>query len=80
MAALRLWFRGDTLPGYIELTDSEIAAGDGEEFGFRAGDWDWVFSWHPAALPPLCGTPHGSSAICITSDGDVVLVSQDGES
>ena len=62
------------------MTDSEIAASDGQEFSFRAGDQDWVISWHPADLSPPSGTSHGSSAICISSDGDVVLVSPDGES
>ena len=62
------------------MTDSESAASDGEEFDFRIGRQDWVISWHPAALPPPSGRPHGASAVCITPDGDVLLVSQDGKS
>jgi ADP-ribose pyrophosphatase YjhB (NUDIX family) len=34
-------------------------------------------------IPRTClpsGTPHGSAAVCLTLDGDVVLVSADGES
>jgi ADP-ribose pyrophosphatase YjhB (NUDIX family) len=34
---------------------------------------DWVISWHPPAMPPA-GTPHGSSAVCLTGGGEVVLV------
>ncbi len=62
------------------MTVSDFAAADGEEISFRATGWDWVISWHPAALPPPSGRSHGSAAVCVTPDGDVVLVSQDGES
>lgn len=55
-------------------------ARDGEEFHFDAGDQRWLVSWHPQTLPPPSGTAHGSEALCVTSDGQVVLVSQDGES
>ena len=61
------------------MADSDLAARDGQEIGFRGREGDWVVSWHSAAVPPPSGTAHGSSAICITPDGDVVLVSQDGE-
>jgi ADP-ribose pyrophosphatase YjhB (NUDIX family) len=37
----------------------------------------WAVTWHPSGPPPD-GTPHGSSAVCVTPDGLVVLVSEDG--
>lgn len=43
-----------------------------------ANDERWIASWHPASDPPPPGRPHGSAGICLTSDGDVVLISQDG--
>ncbi len=55
-------------------------ASDGEEFYFHSGGQDWVVSWHPAVLPPPSGKSHGSAAVCLTFDGNVVLVSPDGES
>ncbi len=60
----------------------KIPARDGEEMAVMAGEegsngQDWLGSWHPSQMPPA-GTPHGSSAICVTSGGDIVLISQDG--
>jgi hypothetical protein len=37
----------------------------------------WLVSWHCASNPPD-GTPHGAEGVCLTTAGDVVLVSQDG--
>jgi len=55
-----------------------IAARDGEEIAVRAEDQDWIVSWHPAfALPS--GTPHGAAGLCATGDGEIVLISADGE-
>ena len=54
-------------------------ARDGEEFHVRSGGQEWIGSWHPSVLPPPTGKSHGSTAICLTSDGNVVLVSFDGE-
>jgi ADP-ribose pyrophosphatase YjhB (NUDIX family) len=56
------------------------AAIDGEQAEFHDAGQTWLASWHPPALPPPAGRPHGSSAICFTPDGDVVMVSEDGES
>ena len=55
-------------------------AHDAEEFEFHANGQDWIVAWHPPVLPPPSGKPHGSADICLTPDGDVVLVSSDGES
>jgi len=53
-------------------------ARDGEEIAVSDADGDWLLSWHPPlALPE--GTPDGSTGVCITGDGDVVLVSPNGE-
>ena len=56
----------------------KVSARDGEEIAIRAGeaqsnDRDWLVSWHPAPAPPD-GTPHGSSGICLTGDGEIVLI------
>jgi len=66
-----------------ERTVRKIAARDGEEIAVRAGeaqsnDQDWIDSWYPPLAPPD-GTPHGASGICVTGDGEIVLISQDGE-
>ena len=55
-------------------------AADGEAIDYHAGGQDWLVTWHPGALPPPSGTRHGSAAVCLTADGQVVLVSADGES
>jgi 8-oxo-dGTP pyrophosphatase MutT (NUDIX family) len=51
---------------------------DGEEFDYRDGEGqDWIASWHRPDLPPPDGQRHGSSGICFTSDGDIVLIGWD---
>ncbi len=55
----------------------EIAARDGEEIASRGNNQDWLVSFHRSATPPD-GTRHGSSAVCVTDDGGIVLISQDG--
>jgi ADP-ribose pyrophosphatase YjhB (NUDIX family) len=54
-------------------------ARDGEEYSFQADGQDWIASWHPPVLPPPSGKLHGSAAVCLTSEGDVVLVSSGGQ-
>src|SRR5260370_18468711 len=52
-------------------------ARDGEEFAVRSNGGDWLTAWHsPIAVP--AGTPHGANAFCLTPDGQVVLISNDG--
>jgi len=53
---------------------------DGEEFGWHADGQDWISSWHPPVLPPPSGKSHGSAAVCLTPEGNVLLVSSDGQS
>lgn len=55
-------------------------ARDGEEFGFHDGGQDRIASWHLPGLQPPSGQPHGSTGICFTVDGDVVLVRWDRSS
>jgi ADP-ribose pyrophosphatase YjhB (NUDIX family) len=60
-----------------------IAARDGEEIAVHAGeaqsnDQDWLVSWHRPPVPPD-GIPSGASAICVTKDGGIVLISEDNE-
>jgi ADP-ribose pyrophosphatase YjhB (NUDIX family) len=54
-------------------------ARDREEFKYSAGGQDWITSWHPPALPPPSGKLHGSAAVCLTSEGNIVLVSSDSQ-
>ena len=49
----------------------------GEEFAFHADGQDWVASLHPPSAPPE-GKNHGSSGVCLTPDGYLVLVSENG--
>jgi ADP-ribose pyrophosphatase YjhB (NUDIX family) len=64
------------VPG--ELTAFGPIAPDGEEMLVPANGGDWWMAWHPpAGAPP--GRPHGANAFCLTGDGDVVLISPDGE-
>ena len=55
-----------------------IAARDGEDILVRGNDEAYVVSWHPPPTPPD-GTPHGAAGVCVTSEGDVALISNDGE-
>lgn len=64
------------MPGH--LTPGSRAAADGEQFAIRSNGQDWIVSWYPPPLPPS-GTPHGAQGICVTSDGKIVVVSEDGE-
>lgn len=61
-----------------DQTVRQIAARDGEEIAFRADNEDWIVSWHPPPAPPD-GTPHGVAGLCVSGDGEIVLISADGE-
>jgi ADP-ribose pyrophosphatase YjhB (NUDIX family) len=52
---------------------------DQEEFSFKAEGQDWIASWHPSTLPYPEGQGHGSAAICITFENNIVLVSSNGK-
>jgi hypothetical protein len=46
----------------------------GESLVVHSAGQDWLTSWHPRRLPAPDGKRHGSAGICITADGDVILV------
>ncbi len=52
---------------------------DGETLRMPAGGQVWDVSWHSAPQAPD-GTGHGSSGVCVTRAGLVVLVGNDGDS
>lgn len=54
-----------------------VAARDGEELAHHDNGQDWIVSWHPPPVPPA-GTPHGAAGICLTGDGEVVLIKFEG--
>jgi len=49
-----------------------------EQALFKAYGQLWSVSWCGVDEEPA-GTPHGSTAICVTNQGDAVLVTEDGE-
>jgi ADP-ribose pyrophosphatase YjhB (NUDIX family) len=53
-------------------------ARDGEEIAVRSNGGNWLIAWHPPTGTPE-GTAHGANAFCVTADGGVVLISNDGE-
>ena len=53
-------------------------APDGEEVPTPSNGDDWRLAWHPPASAPP-GQPHGANAFCVTADGEVVLISSDGQ-
>jgi 8-oxo-dGTP pyrophosphatase MutT (NUDIX family) len=54
-----------------------IPAADNEPQKIYANGGDWIVVWHPPSETGLQGTPHGASGICLTSDDELVLVSDD---
>jgi len=56
----------------------EHVAQDGQPLLIRSAGQDWLVSWHPPPDPPD-GIPHGAEGVCVTPDGDVVLISHDGQ-
>lgn len=55
-------------------------ATDGEEFEFHDDGQSWIVSWFPPNVPYPSGKPQGSTAICLTPETEIVLVSSDGKS
>lgn len=51
-------------------------ANAGESLLVHSAGQDWLSSWHPPHLPAPDGKRHGSEGVCITSDGDVILVTE----
>jgi ADP-ribose pyrophosphatase YjhB (NUDIX family) len=60
------------------LNTKAFVAADGQEIPIRSGGQDWLVSWHPPPRAPP-GTPHGAEGVCVTSAGDIVLISPDGK-
>ena len=54
-----------------------LVASDEEEFAVHANGGDWLIAWRPTGKAPE-GTRHGASGFCVTPEGGVVLVSDDG--
>jgi hypothetical protein len=55
-----------------------MMANTGESLLVHSAGQDWLGSWHLPDLPPPDGKRHGSSGLCVTQDGLVVLGSADG--
>jgi ADP-ribose pyrophosphatase YjhB (NUDIX family) len=60
------------------MTTENVVAADGQWLAIRSNDQDWAVSWHPPPTPPD-GIPHGAEGLCVTGDGKVVWISEDGE-
>jgi len=45
-----------------------------EELPIETDDQTWVISWHPPPTAPL-GRPEGSSGVCVTDTGEIVIIS-----
>lgn len=54
------------------------SARDREEFAVRSNAGDWLTAWHPPLEAPA-GTAHGANGLCVTTDGGIVLISNDHE-
>jgi ADP-ribose pyrophosphatase YjhB (NUDIX family) len=59
---------------------THTAAVDGKQAECHDAGQMWLASWHEPTMRPPAGKPHGSSAICLTSSGEVVMVSENGAS
>lgn len=52
-------------------------AKDGEQLLHHSRGQDWLQSWHPADVPPD-GKNHGAAGVCVTTDGRVILITENG--
>jgi hypothetical protein len=52
-------------------------AQDGVQFLHHSRGQDWLQSWHPADVPPD-GKNHGAAALCVTTEGHVILITENG--
>lgn len=59
-----------------EVSPLSEPAEDFQEFHVSSNGGDWIISWQPPLDPPK-GKAHGASAVCLTSDGSLVLISED---
>ena len=55
---------------------SSKPAEDGEACPVFANGGDWTVEWHPPESSPD-GTPYGASGVCLTREGELVLISDD---
>jgi ADP-ribose pyrophosphatase YjhB (NUDIX family) len=79
-SARQLFARSLTSQITINTLDHERMndiARNGNDFTVSTNGQDWRVAWYPPPDPPP-GTPHGATAVCITSDR-IVLVSSDGQ-
>jgi ADP-ribose pyrophosphatase YjhB (NUDIX family) len=60
------------------MTIVNAIAADGQRFAIGSDGQQWAVSWHPPPTPPD-GLPHGAEGICVTGDGQIVWISEDGE-
>jgi len=59
------------------VVSGDLVAADGAALEVESDGQRWLVSWHPPPMPPD-GTPHGAEGICVTTGGQIVLVSSDG--
>ena len=60
----------------LGAVDGPVAA-DGVRIPVWSGGQQWLVSCHPPPDPPD-GTPHGGEGVCVTADGNIVVISPDG--
>jgi 8-oxo-dGTP pyrophosphatase MutT (NUDIX family) len=53
-------------------------ARDGVQFLHHSRGQDWLQSWHTADVPPD-GKNHGSAGVCVTTEGHVILITENGK-
>lgn len=53
-------------------------AKDGVQFLHHSRGQDWLQSWHPADVPPD-GKNHGAAGVCVTPEGHLILVTENGK-
>ncbi len=70
--------RDQAVTGKSSMQTRQMASQDGEDVIMRANDQEWIASWHSPLAPPD-GTPHGASGVCVIGEGEIVLISRDGE-
>lgn len=59
--------------------ETQRAVKEYEEFQVETGGQDVLVTWFPSHDVPE-GKRHGSAGICVTDNGEVVLITQDGKS
>ena len=59
------------------LADAADTAVDGQRYVVQTAGQTWMNAWHRPGPAPE-GRRHGSAGICLTSSGEVVLVTEDG--